>query len=303
MSFVIFATWVLVGLLAGLLAGLVMKRGGYGLKRDIILGLVGSIGGSTLLRTVGVFTGAGIVAVAVVAFIGAVIPIVAQRKIWPTESAGEEKADKWWRLGLGAALVAVVAWMVLGPTPQPAATAAVIEDRMYTVTPAAMKVKAGIVTGEVTEMKVTERVEQGSGRVVSAAKLTAKVVLKNSSANQTVRLVAGTIKYIDVQGQPIKLEETRTEPTLRFATYGSDRLDPGQEARRPDAPSLARGEPVPCGDRRSLRSPTGTAGGWAMAREDASQRFCGGGRWRLKASRTDAAPEGGVAESHEEVRG
>ncbi|HEV8643898.1 MAG TPA: hypothetical protein VGV13_22755, partial [Methylomirabilota bacterium] len=58
----------------------------------------------------------------------------------------------------------------------------------------------------------------------------AKVVLKNSSANQTVRLVAGTIKYIDVQGQPIKIEETRTEPTLRFATYGSDRLDPGQEA-------------------------------------------------------------------------
>src|SRR5881628_143756 len=95
MSFVIFATWVLVGLLAGLLAGLVMKRGGYGLKRDITLGLVGSIGGSVLLRTVG-FPGAGIVAVAVVAFIGAAIPIVAQRKIWPTESAGEEKADMWW---------------------------------------------------------------------------------------------------------------------------------------------------------------------------------------------------------------
>jgi len=55
-------------------------------------------------------------------------------------------------------------------------------------------------------------------------------VLKNSSANQTVRLVAGTIKYIDVQGQPIKLEESRTEPALKFATYGSDRLDPGQEA-------------------------------------------------------------------------
>jgi|SRR6059058_337017 len=158
MSFVIFATWVLVGLLAGLLAGLVMKRGGYGLKRDITLGLVGSIGGSVLLRTVG-FPGAGIVAVAVVAFIGAAIPIVAQRKIWPTESAGEEKADMWWRWGLGAALVAVVAWMILGPTPQPAATAtaAVIEDKTYTVTPAAMKVKAGIVTGEVTEMKVTER--------------------------------------------------------------------------------------------------------------------------------------------------
>jgi uncharacterized membrane protein YeaQ/YmgE (transglycosylase-associated protein family) len=207
-----------------------MKRGGYGLKRDIILGLVGSIGGSTLLRILGVFTGAEIVAVAGVAFIGAAIPIIVQRKMWPTERLGEEKADMWWRCGLSAALVAVVAWMVLGPSPQPAATAAVIEDKTYTVTPAAMKVKAGIVTGEVTEMKVTERVEQGSRRVVSAAKLTAKVVLRNSSATQTVRLVAGTIQYIDAQGQPIKLEESWTEPTLKFATYGSDRLDPGQEA-------------------------------------------------------------------------
>ena len=230
MSFVIFATWVLVGLLAGLLAGLVMKPGGYGLKRDIILGLVGGIAGGWIFRAFGVFPGAGIVAVAVVAFVGAAIPIVAQRKFWPTESVGEEKADRWWRWGLGAALVAVVGWMVLGPAPQPAATAAVIDDKTYTVTPAAMKVKAGIVTGEITEMKVTERVEQGSGRVVSAAKLTARLVLKNSSANQTVRLVAGTIQYIDVQGRPIKLEDARTEPTLKFSTYGSDRLDPGQEA-------------------------------------------------------------------------
>jgi hypothetical protein len=134
---------------------------------------------------------------------------------------------KWW---IGAALVAVVAWMAFGRSEQPVATAAVIEDKTYTVTPAAMKVKAGIVTGDVTEMKVTERVEQGSGRVVSPAKLTAKVALKNSSADQTVRLVAGKIQYIDAQGQPIKLEETRTEPILKFSAYGSDRLDPGQEA-------------------------------------------------------------------------
>jgi hypothetical protein len=93
-----------------------------------------------------------------------------------------------------------------------------------------MKVKAGIVTGDVTELKVTERVEKGSGRVTSPAKLTARIVLKNGSADQTVRLVAGKIQYIDAQGQPIKLEENRSEPTLKFQTYGSDRLDPGQEA-------------------------------------------------------------------------
>jgi uncharacterized membrane protein YeaQ/YmgE (transglycosylase-associated protein family)/uncharacterized protein with FMN-binding domain len=217
--------------LAGVLAGLVMKRGGYGLKNDIILGLIGSIGASWIFRALGVFPGAGIVAMLFVAFGGAAVVIIAQRKIRPTERLGEDRADMWWRGGLVAAVVAVVAWMTLAPASQPTATAAaVVEDKTYTVTPAAIKVKAGIVTGDVTNMKVTEQVEQGSGRVVSPAKLTALIVLKNSSENQTVRLVAGTIKYIDAQGQVIKLEETRTEPTLTFATYGTDRLDPGQEA-------------------------------------------------------------------------
>lgn len=228
MSFTMFFTWVLVGVLAGVLAGLVMKHGGYGLKQDIILGLAGAIGLSSIVRIVGVFPGAGIVAMVFVACIGAVIPILAQRQFKATEDAGDERGLMW-RWGLGAALVVAVIWMTLGPAPQqPAATAAVIEDKTYTVTPATMAVKAGIVTGEVTEMKITERVEQGSGRVDSAAKLTARLVVKNTSTNQTVRLVAGKIRYVDAHGQPIALEEGRTEPTLKFG--GSERLDPGQEA-------------------------------------------------------------------------
>ena len=127
---------------------------------------------------------------------------------------------------LGGAMAVITAGCSQGPS----GTAAVIEDKTYTVTPASVKVQAGIVTGEVTEMKVTERVEKGSARVVAPAKLTGTLKLKNTSANQTVRLIAGKIQYIDAQGQPIKIEGTRTEPTLKFATYGSERLDPGQDA-------------------------------------------------------------------------
>ena len=130
----------------------------------------------------------------------------------------------------GTVLAGAVAVMTLGCSQQPSGTAAVIEDKTYTVTPASVTVKAGIVTGEITALKVMERVEQGSGRVVSPAKLTGTLRLKNTSANQTVRLVTGKILYIDAQGQPIKLEEARTEPTLKFATYGSEVLDRGQEA-------------------------------------------------------------------------
>lgn len=135
--------------------------------------------------------------------------------------------SKWIGLTVLAAAVAVLS---LGCAQQPAATAASVEDKSYTVTPASVTVRAGIVTGEITEMKITERVEKGSDRVVSPATLTGTVKLKNTSANQTVRLVSGRIQYIGAQGQPIKVEEARTEPTLRFSTYGNERLDPGQDA-------------------------------------------------------------------------
>jgi hypothetical protein len=128
------------------------------------------------------------------------------------------------------ALGAAAAMLAACTPPAPTATAAV-NDKVYTVTPNAMKVNAGIVTGEVTDMKVTERVEEGTGRVAMPAKLTGKLSLKNTSTDQTMRLVGGKISYIDMQGKPIALEDNRTEPTIQLggSNYGSpDRLDPGQ---------------------------------------------------------------------------
>ena len=227
MSFVIFATWVLVGVLAGVLADLVMKRGGHGLKTDVTLGLVGSIGGSVLVRTL-IYAASGMVPVAIVACVGAAIPIAVQRWMRPTESLGQDKGAMW-KWGFGAALVVATLWLNLAPAQPPAATAAVIEDKTYAVTPPTLKVQAGIVAGEVVDMKVTERVEKGSDRVVTQAKLTGILRLKNTSTNQAVRLIAGKILYIDAHGQPIKLEDARTEPTVKFSSSSNDRLDPGQE--------------------------------------------------------------------------
>ena len=115
-------------------------------------------------------------------------------------------------------------------TPKSPTAAVIIEDKIYSVTPAAMTVKAGIVNAELTEMKITERVEKESGRVETPAKLTAKLKLTNGSSDQTVRLIGGKMVYIDMQGQPIKVEEARTEPVLRFTSMSSSQLDPGQDA-------------------------------------------------------------------------
>jgi uncharacterized membrane protein YeaQ/YmgE (transglycosylase-associated protein family) len=78
--------WVLVGVFAGWLAGLVMKPGGFGLRWDIILGLVGSIVGSGFFWALSGSPDAGLGAVAVVALAGfaaAAALIILQRKMWP----------------------------------------------------------------------------------------------------------------------------------------------------------------------------------------------------------------------------
>jgi uncharacterized membrane protein YeaQ/YmgE (transglycosylase-associated protein family) len=83
MNGVMVAMLVVVGVLAGVLAGYVMKRGGYGLRWDVILGLVGSVAGSWIFWTLRVSPGAGLIALAVVAFAGATIAIVGQRMLRP----------------------------------------------------------------------------------------------------------------------------------------------------------------------------------------------------------------------------
>jgi hypothetical protein len=136
------------------------------------------------------------------------------------------------QIGLAAACALAVA-MTAGCTQKPGATAAAaINDKIYTVTPDAVKVTAGIVTGEITGMKVTERVEEGTGRVTEPARLTGKLAIKNVSTDQTVRLIGGRFLYIDALGKPIKLEENRNEPTIKIpsAYSSSERLDPGQDA-------------------------------------------------------------------------
>ena len=110
------------------------------------------------------------------------------------------------------------------------ADAAAVTDKVYPVTPSSITVKTGMITGEVIELKVTERVEQGTRRVVSPARLTGKLRLENTSLNRTVRLVEGKLLFMDANGQRIKLDAAHADPIVKFTTYGNERLDPGQDA-------------------------------------------------------------------------
>ena len=80
MEFGVFVSWVVVGLLAGWLAGIVMKNGGYGLIGDLLLGVFGSVAGGWIALNVS--AGWGLFPTVVVAFLVAIIVLVAQRKVW-----------------------------------------------------------------------------------------------------------------------------------------------------------------------------------------------------------------------------
>ena len=105
-----------------------------------------------------------------------------------------------------------------------------IEDKVYPVTPPSMTVKSGMITGEVIDLKVTERVEKGSDRVVSPARLTGTLRLQNTSANRTIRLVEGKVRFIDAQAQAIRPGAGQTDPIVKFTRYGNEWLDPDQGA-------------------------------------------------------------------------
>ena len=128
---------------------------------------------------------------------------------------------------------AVFAAMTVGCTPAPASKSAAVNDKTYAVTPAGLTVTGSLLSGALTEMKVVERVEDGSGRIDQPARLTGKLVLTNVSKDQSLQLLGGKVLFIDAQGKPIPLEDQRTAPTLKVSYGNQDRLDPGQEASQP----------------------------------------------------------------------
>lgn len=130
----------------------------------------------------------------------------------------------------GALAMAVAAALGLAACAQkPPGAVSVIEDKVYSVTPSTVPVAAGIVVGELTELKVTERVEQGTGRIDSPARLSGSLKLKNTSKDQSVRLVGASVRFVDRDGKIIPLETARTESNIRFSNAKTERLDPGQD--------------------------------------------------------------------------
>jgi len=68
-----FTLSLIIGAVAGWLAGLIMKGHGLGLVANVLVGIIGSVVGSALLRALDVSLGSGIAGAVGTALIGAVV--------------------------------------------------------------------------------------------------------------------------------------------------------------------------------------------------------------------------------------
>jgi hypothetical protein len=143
-----------------------------------------------------------------------------------------EENGSWWTQASLALVSAAVVVVASGCSPNPFAAAAATSERAYSVTPDSIRVKRGTVVADIVRMKVTERIEDRSGRITSPARLSGRLYLENVSADQAIRLAGGRIVYLDADGRAIPLENGRAEPIIRFtrSDHGVGRLEPGKVA-------------------------------------------------------------------------
>jgi len=131
-----------------------------------------------------------------------------------------------WTVWCGAVAVALG---VTACAQQERAPGPSVEEKTFPLAPATARLNGSFLTGELKDLKVVERVEEGTGKVVDAPKLRATLKLKNSSRDQTARLLGGRIEYADGVGTPIALVEGRGDTSFKFYAYTTERLDPGME--------------------------------------------------------------------------
>jgi len=110
--------------------------------------------------------------------------------------------------------------------------AVAFEGKTYTVRPAAIAVHAGVIAGEVTDMRVVQRTETSAGGALLSPRLLGTLRLWSTSDTHRVRLVVAKIQYLDGQWRPLTLVDSRAQEVFRFTTNGDGWLDPGQEAIR-----------------------------------------------------------------------
>lgn len=98
-------------------------------------------------------------------------------------------------------------------------------ERVIPLRPGITFVKASFLTGEIDGLRIVERVQPGTGKIIGEPRLEATLTVSNDSRDHAARLLGGKIEYIDGAGRSIPI----TGNSFVFTTVARDRLDPGKK--------------------------------------------------------------------------
>lgn len=134
----------------------------------------------------------------------------------------------WW-VGLGASVVGLL--LVACSQQGQGGTAATPQqtEKTFALKPSSADIRVAFLTGQLQDLRVTERVEAATGKVVDPPQIYATLTLKNVSTDQAARLISGKLLFLGPDGKPIPMAEARKDTSFTFNTYGTDRLDPGMQ--------------------------------------------------------------------------
>ena len=131
----------------------------------------------------------------------------------------------WW----GAGLLTLALAACSQQPGQTAATPAQTAEKTFALKPRIVPVNVAFLVGQLQDLKVTERVERGTGKAASSPDLRGMLKLKNGSADQAVQLIAGNIQYVDADGKTIPLAKEQGNTSFTFFSYQTETLNPGME--------------------------------------------------------------------------
>jgi hypothetical protein len=141
------------------------------------------------------------------------------RQGWPLQAI-------MWGTGL---LVLVIAIWGLHQGQSQASSPSPTQVKTIVLRPDSVPVVAGGLTGEMEQLRVTERVERKTGKILGEPDLRGVLQLSNTSTNLVIRPIAGSVEYVDGGGTGIPLAKDQGTTAFTIYTERSGGLRPGEQ--------------------------------------------------------------------------
>ena len=136
-----------------------------------------------------------------------------------------QNSSMWWAFGLAMLLFGI--W-----SQQRAHSDTLVHSvqlKTVALRPASLPVSTAYLTGRLDGLTVVSRVETKTGKSVEGPDLQATLRLRNTTTDQAIRLLSGTVEYVNADGAVIPLAKDQGNAGFSFLPDERNDLVPGQE--------------------------------------------------------------------------